>query len=79
MSQPTPATGNLPTLRKGAQGEPVYIVQLLLVNFHGNSIKTDAIFGPGTENAIKDFQASRNLPVTGVVNNATWEALATQD
>ena len=79
MSQQIQATSNLPTLRKGAQGEAVYIVQLLLVGFHGSSIKTDAIFGQETENAIKDLQASRNLPNTGVVDKATWETLATPD
>ncbi len=79
MSQQIQATANLPTLRKGVQGEAVYIVQLLLAGFHGSSIKTDAIFGQETENAIKDLQASRNLASSGVVDNATWETLATPD
>lgn len=75
MSNVTSAT--LPTLRKGSQGEPVYIVQLLLNNFHGLDIKTDAIFGQETENAIKDLQQSRHFSATGVVDKLTWEALAT--
>lgn len=79
MSQQNIATNDLPTLRKGTQGEAVYIVQLLLVSFHSSSIKTDAIFGQETENAIKDLQTTRNLPHTGVVDKATWEALATPD
>ena len=70
---------NLPTLHKGSQGEPVYIVQLLLNNFHGLDIKTDAIFGQETENAIKDLQQSRRLTPTGTVDQLTWEALATAD
>ncbi len=69
----------LPTLRKGSQGETVYIVQLLLINFHGVDVKTDAIFGQETENAIKDLQQSRRLTTTGVVDKLTWEALATAD
>jgi peptidoglycan hydrolase-like protein with peptidoglycan-binding domain len=79
MSEKSLASVNVPTLRKGAQGEAVYIVQLLLNNYHGHSIKTDAIFGTETENAIKDLQSFRQLSPTGVIDNATWEALATAD
>lgn len=78
MSEQMLTTLNLPKLHKGAQGEAVYILQLLLVSFHGYSIATDAKFGQETENAIKDLQASRQLSPTGVVDNVTWEALATQ-
>ncbi len=75
----SPQISSLPTLRKGSQGEPVYIVQLLLNNFHGLDIKTDAIFGQETENAIKDLQQFRKFSPTGVVDKLTWEALATAD
>lgn len=77
MSEQILTGANLPKLHQGSQGEAVYIVQLLLVNFHGYSIATDAKFGPETENAIKDLQTSRELSATGVVDNTTWEALAT--
>jgi len=79
MSEQILATAKLPTLRKGSQGEAVYIVQLLLNNFHGLGIKTDAIFGQETENAIKDLQQSRQFSPSGAVDKLTWEALATAD
>ncbi|GEM_PF-4197012 len=79
MTEQSLANINVPILRKGAKGEAVYIVQLLLNNFHGHSIGTDAVFGSETENAIKDLQSFRSLSPTGVVDNATWEALATSD
>ncbi|MBO3458606.1 peptidoglycan-binding protein [Aetokthonos hydrillicola Thurmond2011] len=78
MSEQILTAPSLPKLRKGSKGEAVYVVQLLLVNFHGYSIATDAHFGPETENAIKDLQASRELSPTGVVDNVTWETLATE-
>lgn len=69
---------NMPKLSKGAQGEAVTIVQLLLDNFHGYSITVDGIFGSQTENAVKDFQNSREFvnDPPGVVGYQTWEALA---
>ena len=69
----------LPILRKGSTGDSVFIVQLILNNFHGLDIKTDAIFGIQTENAIKDLQNAHSLSATGSVDKLTWEALATAD
>jgi len=37
--------------------------------------KTDGIFGPATEAAIRAYQAIFNKPVTGVVNAATYFSL----
>jgi peptidoglycan hydrolase-like protein with peptidoglycan-binding domain len=35
----------------------------------------DGDFGDNTEKAVKAFQEFKNLPVTGVVDAQTWEAL----
>lgn len=32
-------------------------------------------FGLATQRALEEFQASRDLPVTGIANQTTWEAL----
>ena len=36
----------------------------------------DGIFGPETTAAVSAFQRHYRLPVTGVMNNATWERLS---
>ncbi len=38
-------------------------------------IASDGDFGPNTERAVKAFQTANNLPDTGRVDAATWEAL----
>ncbi|NMG20768.1 peptidoglycan-binding domain-containing protein [Brasilonema bromeliae] len=78
MSGQALGTVNMPRLSKNSQGEAVKILQLLLDNFHGYSIAVDGIFGSNTENAVKDFQNSRDFvnDPPGVVGYQTWEALA---
>lgn len=81
--QPAPSTEpdwtgalimNLPTLKKGASGLHVRILQgLLLAAAH--DIKVDGSFGPNTDAHVKAFQAHRNLTSDGVVGPKTWRAL----
>ena len=56
-------------LKVGSKGTGVKNVQTLL------GLKADGAFGPGTEKAVKDFQAKKKLAVTGVVDQATLKAL----
>jgi peptidoglycan hydrolase-like protein with peptidoglycan-binding domain len=35
----------------------------------------DFYFGPGTQNALLTFQAIKQLPETGIADDATWGAL----
>lgn len=79
MSSQSLATIDIPTLRRGDQGNAVKFLQLLLNNFHGYSIQVDGIFGQQTENSIRDFQSSHNLPLTGIVYYVTWQALVQGD
>jgi peptidoglycan hydrolase-like protein with peptidoglycan-binding domain len=46
-----------------------------LLNAHGARLAVDGIFGPLTNTAVRSFQASHHLPVTGVVDGQTWPAL----
>lgn len=39
------------------------------------TVSEDGIFGPATENAVKAFQAEYGLPVTGRVDERTWDTL----
>lgn len=76
----------LPTLRIGDGGEAVKLLQDILLSngFLGaagkrlgipSGVAADGIFGVVTESAVEDLQQRYNLPVTGVVDPATWEVL----
>jgi len=56
-------------LRKGAKGEGVKIMQEAL------GITADGDFGPGTERALKAWQADNGLVADGVAGPATFEKL----
>lgn len=61
-------------LRMGATGDVVTSVQLALRN-DGRDIQSDGQFGPITVTALKAFQATHGLTVTGDVDSATAAAL----
>ena len=42
-------------------------------------LSTDGQFGKGTVNAVKAFQASVNLPATGVIDRTTWNTMGFAD
>lgn len=63
------ASTSLPTLRRGARGNDVIVLQKRL------GITADGIFGPGTEAAVRSYQRSKGLAVDGVVGPKTWGAL----
>jgi hypothetical protein len=58
-----------PQLKLGDSGPAVVDLQRLL------GIATNGEFGPETDKAVRDFQASRNLVVDGIVGSHTWGAL----
>ena len=61
---------DLDALQKGDKSPEVKKIQEALVA-RGYKIGTDGDFGPGTENAVKQFQQSQGLAVTGVVDKET--------
>lgn len=69
-----------PDLENGDAGPFVELLQELLRS-HGYSIDRfdHAPFGPQTEAAVRDFQSKHGLPVTGVVDTATWLRLENPD
>ena len=56
-------------LKLGSRGNEVKLLQEKL------NLKTDGIFGPLTEEAVKDFQRSNGLEVDGIVGNNTLSKL----
>jgi N-acetylmuramoyl-L-alanine amidase len=57
------------TIRKGSRGGDVATLQ------HALNLIADGIFGPITDEAVRDFQRSHNLAVDGIVGPKTWAAL----
>lgn len=60
---------NLPTLKRGASGKYVKLLQKKL------SVKADGIFGAKTEKAVKKWQKKKGLKVDGIVGQKTWKSL----
>lgn len=58
-----------PTLRRGAKGDPVVMLQKKL------KLSADGVFGPRTEAAVREFQRSVGAVPDGIVGPKTWKAL----
>ena len=64
----------------GDRGNEVRNIQYLLryvSEFYATvpSVEIDGVFGPATQSAVSAFQRQADLPVTGRVDFATWDAL----
>lgn len=70
-------TTDKPTLRKGATGEYVTLLQTMLIQrgYSVGATGADGKFGTNTFNAVKAFQRDNGLVVDGVVGRNTWSAL----
>jgi hypothetical protein len=61
-------------IQQGATGMRAKRVQEWLT-LHGHGLDIDSDFGPATGEAAGAFQVSNGLPSTGIVDQATWDAL----
>lgn len=73
------ARGDTPTLRNGSTGAAVTRLQRALTAALGRTIAQDGDFGPLTEQAVEDYQSSRDLSADGIVGPITWGALQAGD
>ncbi len=66
-------------LQIGSFGETVEMLQRTLNARLEPSpqLSVDGDFGPGTEGAVRQFQESKQLAATGIVDRETWKALGT--
>ncbi|MGE5623596.1 MAG: L,D-transpeptidase family protein, partial [Methanocella sp.] len=63
------------TLRPGDRNFIVGILQQQINSIGYSTLEVDNVFGPLTEQAVRGFQLRSGLPVTGVVDEATWRRL----
>ena len=70
-----PEEFHCPPLRLGNVGPAVRFLQRLLKEKGFYQGIVDGDFGGRTQRAVRQFQRSQGLPVTGVVDHATWRAL----
>ncbi|WP_280436572.1 peptidoglycan-binding domain-containing protein [Nocardia carnea] len=64
-----------PTLSRGSTGDCVYVAQkiLYLIGFRGTPL--DGVFGPVTEQIVREYQGSAGIEADGIVGPDTWTAL----
>ncbi len=79
-TRPVPAAPPCPgTVRQGDRGPVVRTWQHELnARVYGagpHRLAVDGVFGPATENIVRDFQGKRRLVVDGIAGPATWRAL----
>ncbi len=66
-------------LRNGDQGGDVAVLQRILQDLGFYSGRTDGLYGPNTENAVRSFQEDNGLAVTGEVGEETFSHLPESD
>ncbi len=67
---------NQKNISEGSRGAEVWAVQRRLQARGFNPGAVDSVFGARTTKAVKAFQKSVGFSVTGIVDEATWTALA---
>ena len=72
---PTPAPSAVPVLKSGAKGEQVKQMQERLITLQYLTGNADGDFGPGTKQAVMDFQSRNSLQADGVAGRQTLEIL----
>ncbi len=63
-----------PLVRQGDRDHPVLTLQHLLRQ-RGHTVTVDGIFGPLTDQAVREFQQAKHLAVDGIVGPQTWGSL----
>jgi lipoprotein-anchoring transpeptidase ErfK/SrfK len=80
MAAVDPAAVNNPAqkdLADGAKGAAVVRAQILLGRAHFSGGEIDGTFGSNFQKALAAFQGERKLPLSGVLDAATWSAINT--
>ena len=75
---PACASGGYPSLRQGAVGNYVLVLQDSLNRAGYGTGGLDGVFGPATTNAVRAYQRSKGLSADGVAGCMTWSNLMNQ-
>ena len=73
-TMPVADTTGYPTIRQGASGAWVQLLQNALT-VRGYAVSTDGEFGPQTEHKVRAFQRAACIEVDGIVGPQTWRSL----
>lgn len=70
-------------LSQGDRGEKVRLLQYMLAVLSEYieeipTVNIDGIFGPATVNAVRSAQGWFNLPITGIIDDTTWDEIYDQ-
>ncbi len=65
----------MPELKKGSRGDMVMKAQRILKSTSDYVGYIDGDFGPFMESAVQSFQRRSKVPVNGIINHDTWNAL----
>ncbi len=74
MAEPEMKRQDSPVLKRGDKSPDVMEAQELL-NRNGAILDPDGDFGGGTEDAVREFQAARGIPLTGIIDTLAWREL----
>ena len=64
-----------PTIRRGAAGNPIFLVKEIQRKLGFTARQVDGSFGPLTEAAMRRFQRAHGLVPDGIVGPRTWRVL----
>ncbi len=73
------ATMTFADFSAGDRGSEVVEIQKQLASMNYNIGSVDGVFGPATEEAVREFQTARGLEVDGIVGEATYRSLMNRD
>ena len=75
FGRPSCGTAGYPLIRRGSISTYVLIAQDDLNTLGFRTGGLDGIFGSATEQAVRNYQRSRGLPVDGIIGCNTWRSL----
>ena len=77
--EPEPEPVSFTPIRRGDSGDPVIEIQKRLAELGYLTSSVDGKFGPGTEQAVVNFQSANYLETYGIVDESTYDKMFSPD